>query len=70
MGTNALKRPPNSYILFANEMREKVSNKEGVRAQIAAKWKEMSPEQKKPYVEKANRMMEACVSSASQFDIV
>lgn len=50
---NAPKRPPSAYILFQNEVRDEIREKnpgmayKDVLSMIAEKWKELQPEQKK-----------------------
>ncbi|GFZ49452.1 hypothetical protein JCM24511_07572 [Saitozyma sp. JCM 24511] len=52
---NAPKRPPSAYILFQNEVRDEIREKnpgmayKDVLSMIAEKWKELQPEQKKVY---------------------
>ena len=74
------KRTPNAYMLFLNENRSQIkagliavgidANKAKFVAQFAgAKWREMSTEEKQPYIDEANTLKDEAQAQANRLNV-
>ena len=71
---DAPKRPLTSYMIYSQEMRKKLLEKDStlkvteVAKKVGALWKELSEDQKKPYIEKAEALKEVYKKQKEEYD--